>query len=560
MNSRKKGLKIKNMFILFALIPLFSAIIILAVSSYNIMVKNLEENTKEELKLAVKSLREYYAYELINSYDLKDGFLEYDTSYIDELSDIGIDFTIFKEKVRFMTTIKDSSGKRIEGTNVSDDIWEIVGKKQQDYYAQNVSVNGIDYYVYYTPLLDNDTVKGMAFAGKPATMIKSAKQHIVVNVLIASLILAFVFTILAIVLAKLVSDPLKQAAIEIQKISNGETDVKVNKKTIIVETQDILEAINSLGRTLNETISGVKEKVFVLTESAGKLNDSSNVAKVTISDLDGAANEIANGAGIQAEEVSSSASSLSNMLLNIENIGMSIQATNIQTEEMHRQSDIVIREFDKLIDSIMNSKDELFTINEKMKKVYGAVETVVKAAQQINNIADQTNLLSLNASIEAARAGEAGKGFAVVASEISNLSTESNSSAEEIRTIMDTLSIETKDAANLIVEMSETMSKQVENSEQSRHALEILVKAIELTNQNVNAVKEGSDKVQDLCKNLNDSINSLSTISEENAASAQETSAGITQMNETVGEINNMSDELNNLAINLGQLTDYFQI
>lgn len=560
MKTKGKGLTIKSMQIMYALIPLVTSIIVLSIASYFIVVSNLEANTKEELRLAAKTLREYYEYDLINDNDLVDGFCEYDTDYIDSVASVGVDFTLFKENIRFMTTIKDASGQRIEGTECSPAVWEAVGKNMQDYYSDDVVINGTDYYVYYMPLTDGTTVYGMAFAGKTCHEVNMAKQHVFIMVIISGVILIVFFFILASIVAKKVSDPLKAAAAGITEISKGNTDVKINASTNIRETREILNAANLLSETLNTTISGVKEKVSELADNANTLNNSTGTAKGTIDNLDTGANEIAAGAGSQAQEVTESAAAVSDVVNNMEEIGRNIEETNARTEEMYKQSEMVSSQFETLIEDTKRSSEELTSISEKMERVAGAVEAVVNAAQQINDIASQTNLLSLNASIEAARAGEAGKGFAVVADEISKLATESNDSAEEIRTIMNTLRAETDNAVTMINKMNDTMNKQVETSENSQKALNDLSNAIKETKENVSAVKEGTVKVQDLCNSLNDSISNLSAISEENAASAQHTSAGITQMNQTMGEIGDMADGLNDIAIKLEELTDYFTV
>ena len=151
-NNEKRGISITSMLILFALVPLtVTAIILVVISSVNI-VNSIKTNTREELEVASQALRDYYEYDIINNIDLVDGFCEYDTTYIDKIKNRGIDLTLFKENIRFMTTIKDDSGKRIEGTKASDEVWKIVSSGKE-YYSDDVVINGKDYY-----LSDNITV------------------------------------------------------------------------------------------------------------------------------------------------------------------------------------------------------------------------------------------------------------------------------------------------------------------------------------------------------------------------------------------------------------------
>ena len=137
-------LNFKKLFIMFALIPLIVGIIVLSLISISSSVNSIEDNIKEELRLAAKGLREYYEYDLVNDNDLEDGFCEYDTDYLDKMATTGIDFTLFKGNVRFMTTIKNEAGERIEGTSSGDGIWETI-QSGEDYYSNDVVINDVDY-------------------------------------------------------------------------------------------------------------------------------------------------------------------------------------------------------------------------------------------------------------------------------------------------------------------------------------------------------------------------------------------------------------------------------
>ena len=115
-----KKISLNTMLIMLALVPLILAVVIISVATSGIMIRNLKQNTKEELIVAAKALKEYYEYDILNDNDLVDGFIRYDTNYIDSMHSTGVDLTLFKGNIRFMTTIKDNNGKRIEGTPASE--------------------------------------------------------------------------------------------------------------------------------------------------------------------------------------------------------------------------------------------------------------------------------------------------------------------------------------------------------------------------------------------------------------------------------------------------------
>ena len=151
--KKKSKLNLAKTLVMFALIPLGVGLLTLGIISTNTMKNNLENNTKEELMVAAQGLREYYEYDLINNNDLEDGFVSYETDYVDRVAQTGIDLTLFKGDTRFMTSILDSTGKRIEGTRASDAVIESVLKNGKDYYSDEVVINNKPYFVYYMPLM-----------------------------------------------------------------------------------------------------------------------------------------------------------------------------------------------------------------------------------------------------------------------------------------------------------------------------------------------------------------------------------------------------------------------
>ena len=196
-----KKLKMRTALIMYALIPMVTALLVVAILAGKKMVTSLETNIKEELRVASKSLREYYEYDLINDVDLVDGFCEYDTEYIDRMKTTGVDLTLFKDDVRFMTTIKDDSGKRIEGTKASEAVWAEV-KRGNDYYSDDVKINGVDYYVYYMPIGEKGNIMGMAFSGKPATEVQAAIKTLYIFIALISLAFVAIFAVVSIIVAK----------------------------------------------------------------------------------------------------------------------------------------------------------------------------------------------------------------------------------------------------------------------------------------------------------------------------------------------------------------------
>ncbi len=553
----KKKLSMRSMLMLFALIPAISTIIVLGIVSAMIMTRHVEENIKEELMVASKSLREYYEYDLINDNDLVDGFCEYDTDFIDRMGTTGVDLTLFKDNIRFMTTITGPDGKRIEGTESSPEVWEIV-KSGGDYYSDDVVINGIDYYVYYMPLGDQNKIYGMSFAGKPATQVQAAKKRLYLMIFSIGIVLTSLFAILAMFISRKVAEPLKKAAMAVESLADGQLNENFEVTSGIAETTMLLTGLQRFSTILTRIISNISEKTEELVADASNLNLSSTQNADNMNQLSQAYNDISNGASTQADEVQRAAGAVTEAVFDVEKINAAVENTTAVTEEMTQESQKVASDFDVLLQDTFESIKNLEAITDKMNAVSNAVDNVNNAAGEINNIASQTNLLSLNASIEAARAGEAGRGFAVVAGEISNLSEQSDKAARTIKEIMTHLEAETKDAVEMVSRLSQIMKKQEENSRTSKESLTSLMSSIQDTQSQVSNVREGAASVAAICENLNEVIQNLSAISEENAASAEETSASIETVNANIADVLQMASRLNGISEQLRNNMAYF--
>mgnify|MGYP002421273765 FL=1 len=177
----------------------------------------------------------------------------------------------------------------------------------------------------------------------------------------------------------------------------------------------------------------------------------------------------------------------------------------------------------------MNNKtsDTIGVVTEQTDRTNESAQNISNAVTVIQDIAAQTNLLSLNASIEAARAGESGRGFAVVAEQIRKLAEDSAESATEIENIVRELMGNSKDSVEKMQELSRDSSVQADKLNRTKESFYELKKEI---NEVSSASKEIFDQtvvIEELKKGVNDVIEQLASVAQENAASTEETSASM---------------------------------
>ncbi len=558
MEKQKKKINVKLMLILFALVPLASAVIIFAIVSSQITVRNLEDNTKEELQVASKALREYYEYDLINGNDLVDGFVEYDTEYIDKMKTIGVDLTVFKENIRFMTTIIGDDGKRIEGTPASDAVWAAVSKGEE-YYSDDVVINGTDYYVYYMPLTDGNTVYGMAFSGKPAHDIHAAENEIRLTILGIALGLIILFAIIALVIAKKVSDPLKAVAGGIEQIANGETEITIEAHTNVQETAQLIGAASKLSEVLSETIGKIRSSASGLTGQIKETNEMAGMSADATNQIAESMQAMSRTTMSMAENVQDINSNVIQMSEIIEQAVRNVENLNNNAMQMAEANKEASGCIENVVKSSEKSSNAVNDIAQRVNATNDSISKINEMVALITSIASQTNLLSLNASIEAARAGEAGRGFAVVAEEIKALAEQSDVSANQIKTIV----AEIGSSSQQCVEQAESVRKMIEEEKEllgvTQEKFMALDNNIQGSVEEISSVSTVTGQLESIKDTILNAVSDLSAISEETSATNEEVAASIENIAANVETVSVNSNAMSTLSDELVDAVAYFK-
>lgn len=556
-NNGKRGISITSMLILFALVPLtVTAIILVVISSVNI-VNSIKTNTREELEVASQALRDYYEYDIINNIDLVDGFCEYDTTYIDKIKSRGVDLTLFKENIRFMTTIKDDDGKRIEGTKASDEVWKTVSSGEE-YYSDDVVINGKDYYVYYMPLTDGHNVYGMAFAGKSTEHVNKAIQKVISSMLLMCLALIVMFVFIALTIAKKVSEPLKQVSNNIKDISNGKLNIDVVAKSNVTETITLIESASTLTNVLGESIGKIKESTETIDAKLSSTNALANETSDSANQIAQSMQELANTTFSMTESVQSISENVNTMDTIIDNVVNSSNKLSNNANSMAEANKEANACINNISESSKKSSNAIEDISIKINDTNSAVAEITEMVDLITNIATQTNLLSLNASIEAARAGEAGRGFAVVAGEIKTLAEQSNTSADKIKTIVSnigTTSSECVKQSDIVRDIIAEQRRLLEEAQEkfSRLNNDINNSIVEI--DSVSAVTEQLTSIKDV---IASAVTDLSSVAEESTATNEEVAATVDSIANNINDVSSNTNEITTLSNELYESVKYF--
>lgn len=555
-----------------ALIPLILLGAVCLVVSANSLRKGLQDEALTQMKAVCVAVRAAYdningdKYFLNENSELLKG--DYNITQnekgIDAFTEgMNADVTIFFQDVRRATSLTDTStGKRIVGTQASAEVSDIV-LNGQEYSATNLLINNQNYYAYYIPLKNPDgSVAGMVFAGEPSADIDAYIQSkVILNTVVVIVVLLIAVMIVIAVSISIVRAVIRaQSAIE--NLSKGNLTYTVD--ATVLKRKDEL---GDMGRGVKTCIVSLRDIVCKIQEYSKSVLTSGNTLESVAADSSSNASEIARsvddiskGATAQAEEVEYATQKINEMGQTIENIVNSIDDLNKISANMQDNG----RQAAKIISELSDSNDKTAEAIESVAKTVEATDDSVKniseAVELITSVAEQTNLLSLNASIEAARAGEAGKGFAVVASEIQKLSEESNSSAQRITGIIMGLADDSRKSTAMMAEVKKALHEQQEKLDITKQQFGQVTNGILTSRENTVSVNHQAKECDDSRKAVVTIIHNLSAISEENATASEETTSSMQELNATINLLAKSAAELKQLASSLDESTHFFTL
>ncbi len=268
-------------------------------------------------------------------------------------------------------------------------------------------------------------------------------------------------------------------------------------------------ALTSLREHLVDVVAAIRENSNALIASAEALNSGATDTNTTMEQVENAVNDIANGATNQAEETQQATENVILIGDMVKDTGKTVEELMVSANAMKHANENAKQILSALRDINRQSGEYIDVIAKQTEVTNESALKIGEATKLITDIANETNLLSLNASIEAARAGEQGRGFAVVASEIQKLAEQSTESAGRIEEIINMLLIDSEKAVRTMGQVKEIIGQQTEHIVRTDKAF---VEIQEGVSASINGMQVISDKTQELDKariNVVDVVNNL---------------------------------------------------
>ena len=487
-------------------------------------------------------------------------------SLVDKIkSNSGMDVTFFYGDERIMTSAKDANGDRVLGSRAGDKIVEKVLKGGEEYFSSAVSIEGELNYGYFMPVHQNNSdnqIIGMIFVGTNLKEKEAVVKRILSSICSSVIVVMLICIAVGIRLAGSMSRNIKTSIQMVGRLAEGNLDVWVDDKLLKKKDEigELSRVTITLRDTMRSTIKEITDNAKALLEASQLLGTAADNTNGTMNDVRTAVSQVVDNSQLQAENSQSTSEQMKIM-------GDNITETSNEAELLSGNAASMQLSSEKASKTLLSLRQ----INEDVKKIIGEVqeqtnrtnESVKKiqaATTFINSIAEDTGLLSLNASIEAARAGDSGRGFAVVAEQIKNLSEQSNEASKEIEATAEVLRADSEKAVQAMQQMQEIIASQSESMQETQQVVAEVIEEIASSMKSIAQIKESSGRLEGARNEVLQAVEHLSEISAENLDSTKSTYEQTEIVADTFKQVYNSADELKTIADKLVKSIEYFKM
>lgn len=353
--------------------------------------------------------------------------------------------------------------------------------------------------------------------------------------------------------------PLKKMQAFAVALSQGDltAEILVKQENEIGQTAD---AMNIAQKNMQKLIEGIMDVANGVNKALEDFERVFGNMRNSIGEASKAVDSIANNVNGQAASTDVASDEVIVIADKIEKTGIEVEHLDGNAKDMKELSIQSMNTLNHLIEVNNKTRTNIEDMHKQTELTNKSVQQIQGAANLINEISDQTELLALNASIEAARAGELGRGFTVVADEIAKLAHQSAASVEEINRVVNELLENASQSVNVMQEINASVDVQVTSLSETQDKFNQLFQELENCVVSVQSIETMTEEMDRQRENVTHSLSELNRLAQDNAAAAQETSAMTVELSDVVDDSNVIIKDLEDKVKVLMESVNRFKV
>lgn len=567
-----RNLKLQYKMLILAIIPVLVMGIVAILISNTVVKNKLLDDAKQKLKATSNAVLAAYDqnagdYFVNATGDVWKGAynVSLSTPFIDDIAaKTEIEVTFFYNDTRLVTSLKDADGKRILGSKAGDFLVENVLQDGNEVFTNRVLVDGTFYFGYYVPVHQNnsDEIIGMVFAGMPVKEIYASLNLITMIFTVAILVILVIAVIGCLLVSRGIAKSIRNSMDVVKQISEGNLNVEIEQS--MLDRKDEAGALSCNTQTLIDNLSAMIGKIsnntMTLNASSEEMNAAAGQAGNAVGNINDDLHNMLTGAVEQTGNAQNIKNSIHNMNIHLEKTLGEVDHLSDETKAMLDARNDVDKSLNQLDASNQDVMTEVENIQKQTQQNNESVEKIIAAVSYISDIADQTNLLSLNASIEAARAGETGKGFAVVAEEIGKLANQSNEASTEISELVNLLSYNSSQTMDIMDSVQDAMNDQTKKLVETANIFKQLQEHVSHVADGVDVIRDATVQLGKETDEIGKDIKNLSDIAQRNEDTVKGTISFSDEVLGTVNSVTEMSTEVSSSANDMAGVVSHFRM